>query len=131
MDGREYRPVEEVLVCSSDAQEAESLGHWLSHDGYQVDLAEDPLTAVEKLTTRSFHVIIVIVRARERRWIDSIRVFNRLLPDLPVVVVAEGDSLETERLVRQGKIFYLLSKPISMAEVRAVLRDATGKVGAP
>ncbi|GEM_PF-3285096 len=131
MERREHRPVEEVLICGSDAQEAESFGQWLSRDGYQVDLAEDPLKAVEKLTTRSFHVIIVMVRAHDQRWIDSIRVFNRLLPDLPVVVVAEGDSLETERLVRRGKIFYFLSKPMSMAEVRAVLRDATGKVSAP
>jgi ABC-type uncharacterized transport system permease subunit len=43
--------------------------------------------------------------------------------------VAEPESLETERLVRQGRIFYYLLKPVDMVEIKAVLRDASEKAG--
>jgi DNA-binding NtrC family response regulator len=120
---------QEVLIGSSSAQEAEALGQLLSQEGYQIDLAVRPFQAMEKLMTTNFQAAILMLQAEDRSWIEFIPVFNSLLPRLPLIIVAEPESLETERLVRQGRIFYYLLKPVDMVEIKAVLRDASEKAG--
>ncbi|MBI3950093.1 MAG: hypothetical protein HY314_06530 [Acidobacteria bacterium] len=123
------KPVKELLIGSSSMPEAEALGQLLSQAGYQIDLATRPFHAMEKLMSTNFKAAILILQTEDRSWIEFIPVFNNLLPHLPIIIVAEPDSLETERLVRQGKIFYYLLKPVDMTEIKAVLRDASEKAG--
>jgi len=119
----------EVLIGSSSLPEAEALGRLLSEEGYQIDLAARPFQAMEKLMSTNFKAAILMLQTEDRSWIEFIPVFNGLLPHLPIIIVADTDSLETERLARRGKIFYYLLKPVDMVEIKAVLRDASEKAG--
>lgn len=119
----------EVLIGSSSLPEAEALGRSLSQEGYQIDLAVRPFQAMEKLMTTHFQAAILMLQTNDQSWIEFIPVFNSLLPRLPIIIVADTDSLETERLVRRGRIFYYLLKPVDMMEIKAVLRDASERAG--
>jgi len=120
---------QEVLIGCSSAPEAEALGQLLSQEGYQIDLAVRPFQAMEKLMTTNFKAAILMLRTDDQSWIEFIPIFNSLLPRLPLIIVAEPESLETERLVRQGRIFYYLLKPVDMMEIKAVLRNASERAG--
>lgn len=55
--------------------------------------------------------------------LDVIPVLRAIRSELPVIVIAEEDSLDLERAVRQNAIFYYLVHPLQRREVRAVLRN--------
>lgn len=56
--------------------------------------------------------------------LDVINVIQAIRQDLPIIVIAENDSLEVERTAREKGIFYYLVQPVERREVEAVLRDA-------
>lgn len=53
--------------------------------------------------------------------LDVISVIRAVGSDLPVIVIAEEDSLELERHARRKNLFYYLVHPIVPTEVAAVL----------
>jgi DNA-binding response OmpR family regulator len=67
--------------------------------------------------------IILGVGERSLGNLDLISVIRAIRSELPVIVIAEEDSLEVERRVRQESIFYYLVHPVDRAEVGAVLND--------
>jgi DNA-binding NtrC family response regulator len=68
--------------------------------------------------------VIIGVGTLTLHHLDLIPVLRAARQDLPVIVIAEDDSLEVERSARQKTIFYYLVHPLERAEVEAVLRDA-------
>jgi DNA-binding response OmpR family regulator len=61
--------------------------------------------------------------------LSIVTVVRAIRVDLPVIVVAEEDSLELEKGARQAGIFYYLVHPIEKSEVEAVLTAALKRVG--
>jgi DNA-binding NtrC family response regulator len=122
---RVKQPMPEVLICGSAERELVDLARLVSDEGYQVQLALNPMRAIEKASSAPFGLAVLLVGGGDQTWLESIPVFNRLFPALRVVVVASQDSLETERLARQARILYYLLQPVDISELSAVLRDGT------
>jgi DNA-binding NtrC family response regulator len=96
---------------------AEPSGATLLAMGSPAELAE------HAIKRRPAAVILGVgVRALDR--LELIPVLRATRDTLPVIVIAEEDSLELERSARQRSIFYYLVHPVDRAEVEAVLRDA-------
>jgi DNA-binding response OmpR family regulator len=55
--------------------------------------------------------------------LDVIPVLRAVRAELPVIVVAEEDSLELQRRARESSIFYYLVHPLNQGEVRALLKN--------
>jgi DNA-binding NtrC family response regulator len=118
-----------VLICGSSQSEVQELAYALSLEGYRTQTAVNLFQAVERITSSEFDAAVLMVTTDDQIWLESIHLLNRLLPALPVVVVADGNSLNTERLARQGTIFYYLLRPVDLTEMKAVLRHAMQKAG--
>ena len=116
-----------LLVCNNRRQDAEIIARLLGQENYQVDVSLQPLDALQKLTSACFGVLILTLHIGDTAWLDLIPVLNTLFPRLPVVVVTDDGSLETERLARRGRIFYYLLQPLEEQELKAVVRDAIKK----
>ena len=71
------------------------------------------------------HPVAVILGVARRTLadLDVIPVIRAARGELPVIVVAEDDSLDLERRARQKNIFYYLVHPIEATEAQAVLAD--------
>ena len=69
--------------------------------------------------------VAVFIGAGEgsRANLDVVPMIRAVMCDLPVVVIAEDDSLELERNARQKGIFYYIVRPIERAEAKALLTD--------
>lgn len=61
--------------------------------------------------------------------LSVVTVIRAVRAELPVIVVAEEDSLDLEKRARQEGIFYYLVHPIEKSEVEAVLTAAIKHAG--
>jgi DNA-binding response OmpR family regulator len=63
------------------------------------------------------------IGTRTLTHLDVIPVIRAVRNDVPVIVVAEEDSLELERRARGESIFYYLVHPVDRSEVEALLKS--------
>ena len=59
--------------------------------------------------------------------VEIIQVLKKLDPRLPIVVITEGCSFETERKARVAGVFFYMLKPLNAQEVRSVLDEIVHK----
>jgi len=115
----------EILICGSENRDVAELRHLIGGQGYAVETARTPVNAIQRTRVSSFQAVVFLLDGGDEAWLETITAFNDLFPALPVIVLADNGSLETERRARQRKIFYYLLRPVDEAEMEAVLRDAT------
>ncbi len=87
-------------------------------------LAVDTPAELAEYSIRRRPVAVILgVTTRRLDHLDLIPLLRAARDDLPVIVIAEQDSLELERSARQKSIFYYLVHPVDRFEVEAVLKD--------
>jgi len=120
----------EILICGSENRDLTELRHLIGRQGYSVETARTPVNAIQRTRVSPFQAAVFLLDDGDEAWLETITAFNDLFPALPVIVLADHESLETERRARQCKIFYYLLRPVDGAEMKAVLQDATaGRTG--
>jgi len=73
-------------------------------------------------------VVILGMRTVGMSGLEALPIVNQIDPSLPVIIVADDETLETERAVRRLKIFYYLVKPVDFRELRDAIRQAVSHV---
>ena len=117
----------DVLVCGPDHDLAESWAQLMDGNGRSAEVVEVGRQDVRKLLSASFKAAIVGVSATDEESLEVISVAHEVNPHLPVVAIADGESLELERQVRMRKIFYYLIQPVDAEELSAVVDRALGQ----
>ena len=67
--------------------------------------------------------------AQSEEKLESLRIIRGIDPLMPLVVICEQESLEVERKLREEGIFYFLTRPVSVRELREVVECAIKKRG--
>jgi DNA-binding NtrC family response regulator len=119
----------QVLICGPSQTEVQELAAALVKEGYLPQTAVNLFQAVMRITSSDFRVAVLMVTSADQTWLGLIDLLNRLFPAVPVIVVADGNSLKTERQARQGTIFYYLLRPVDLPEMNTVMRLAMRKAG--
>ena len=124
-----------VLVVEDDFQIASNLFTFLSHRGFDVDVAYSGSAALHRCSVTPFDVVLLDIGLPS---VDGLTVLERLRADLrldvPVLVISARSDL-SDKLAgfERGADDYLV-KPFALAEVeariRAVLNRAAGRVAA-
>jgi len=113
----------ELLVSGCRPEDLALLRRAFESEGPQVR-AVSSLVELARLAVSSRPLAVVMGIGRDSvQDLAVIAVIRRVWADLPLIVVAEDDSLELERRAREAKIFYYSVHPIDTDEVRAVLED--------
>jgi two-component system alkaline phosphatase synthesis response regulator PhoP len=127
----ESRPLKRVLVVEDDPDIVELLTHYLTPEGWSVDVAGDGRTALDRLRRDTFDLLMLDLQIPA---VDGLAVCAAVrgddrIKDMPVVMLtARGD--ETDRIVglEMGADDYIV-KPFSpkelLARVRALFRRLT------
>lgn len=112
----------EVIVCGCSEDDVAVLRSASEPNG--PELHEE--TSLVKMTHRVMSgrplALVLGVSPDMPADLDVIPVIRSLRTDLPVIVVAAGDSLELERTARQRGVFYYFVHPVERDEARAVLQ---------
>lgn len=104
----------------------ESLAAALATEGLQVEWTDSGPGAVGEAVAGDLAVCIVNIGRHNEQELDYLPCLNQADPLLPVVVLNDTDSLQTQRRIRSHKVFYYLLEPLDPREVREVVRAATG-----
>jgi DNA-binding response OmpR family regulator len=116
-----------ILICNSDAELNGQLKELFGALNYQLDFINKLTDAIKKILTCSYDVIILELDSDKEGGAETIPIINQIDSSLPIITITSEDSLETQRKVRKGKIFYYLVKPLSGEEIISALRHAVAR----
>jgi DNA-binding NtrC family response regulator len=123
-----------ILVCDEEVATVNTLRDAFTDIGHSVTVVNDIVDAVRIVYPSRFQALFIGVdmqRANEARSrVAALRVLRAIDPELPVVILAHGNSLEIERQVRLEGIFCLCLKPIDALEAMDVLTNVLQAEGA-
>jgi DNA-binding NtrC family response regulator len=108
------RPAE--ADCSALRAEGLSLIHGANRD-----------LLLEELFQRRPDALIYTLRRDQAADVAVLQLVRRLHPDLPVILVAEECSLQTEKLVRELRPVYYAVSPVEPDELREAVRAALAR----
>lgn len=117
-----------ILICDEDPLFTLSLRRRLIDDGYRVTVTERAGEAIQYILSTPVDVVILGMRTVGMSGLEALPIVNQIDPSLPVIIVADDETLETERAVRRSKIFYYLVKPVDFHELRDAIRQAVNHV---
>ncbi len=112
-----------VLVFCCQEDDIEALKAASGTQGPALCIVTSPVAVTHHVVAGRALAVFLGVGHKTLEHLDVIPVIHAARPDLPVIVIAEEDSLELERKARQKSIFYYLVHPVDPSEIEAVLRD--------
>ncbi len=116
-----------ILICNSDAELNGQLKELFGALNYQLDFINKLTDAIKKILTCNYDVIILELDSDKEGGVEIIPIINQIDSNLPIITITSEDSLETQRKVRKGKIFYYLVKPLSGEEIKSALQHAVAR----
>ncbi len=116
-----------ILVVDDEPSIRELLSKTLALAEYDIDLASDGRTAVDRLKIIPYDLLITDLRMPNMDGLAVIREARRLKPDVPVIIVTgystEASAIEAVNLGVSG----YLTKPFRVPRVLAVVAKALGE----
>lgn len=113
-----------ILIVDADPVFADSASALLSSRGYAVEIAEGIRQAAQRLKDTSFSCVILDKDLTEMKGYDAVPVLKAILPTIPIIVTAAGNSQEQETKIRQQNIFYYHVKGFDLRELEMAVDDA-------
>lgn len=116
-----------VLVVDDERAIRDTISEILGHQGYQVDVAEDGVVALERFRTQSYDVVLCDIKMPK---MDGIEVLEAMLAiaDVPVIMISGHGTLETAvDAIKRGAFDYI-EKPLDLNRLLLALRNAIERV---
>jgi two-component system response regulator HydG len=116
-----------ILVIDDDQNHALSVADSLSAEGYRTEIAPSGEEGLRRLEERDFDLVITALALRDASGFDVLEAARRKDPAVEVVVFSHGSVESAVEAMTRGALTYL-SKPLNLAELRAVVRKAVERV---
>lgn len=116
-----------VLVVDDDKEVCEYLETYLVQEGYLVCCIRDPTLAVRELKQSDYHIVIldlVMPKLSGLELLDRIRYVDG---DIAVIMLTGYPTLESATESIAHEVSAYVTKPVSTAELRAVLQRVLQK----
>ncbi len=119
-----------ILIVDDEPMIIKGLRFSLEQDGYAVDEATDGLSALEKIRSEEYHLVLLDIMLPNISGMDVLRQL-REFSDVPVIMItAKGEDMDRILGLEYGADDYMV-KPFNILEVKAriksVLRRTTSK----
>lgn len=113
-----------LLMVDDEEEFLTSSARAMSRRGFEVDVAPNGVTAIDRLDSNEYDVVVLDVKMPDIDGIEVFRHIRRTQPNLPVILLTGHSSIEDAfRTSKEGVTDYL-PKPIDMDELASVVRDA-------
>jgi len=124
-----------IALVDDDKNILASVTMLMEQEGYQVRSFSDPAAALTALTTTPPDMAILDIKMPRMDGLELLRRLKQVTPELPVIFLTSKDEEIDELMGLNAGADDYIRKPFSqrllLERVRAVLRRAEGKVGAP
>jgi len=114
-----------ILVVDDDENLCLNLLEILTQKGYRVSVATDSLSAIEKVRTNVFDIMLLDMKLPPLNGLETYLTIRRLCPSI-VVVILTGFVPEMEEMIntaRKKGAYALLEKPIDIDNLLSILEQ--------
>jgi DNA-binding response OmpR family regulator len=109
-----------ILVVDNEARSRKSIAQFLLEEGYEVDEADDGVSAIEMLDQKSFDLMICdLVMPRMSAFDVIARMKSRSLSTSVILITGHPDLIEEKGLAR----FPSFAKPFNMYDLLRKVRE--------
>jgi diguanylate cyclase (GGDEF)-like protein/PAS domain S-box-containing protein len=116
-----------ILILDDESTILDILVQLLSPLGFDCQAMQSPVTALERLKTEPFSILITDIKMPEMSGIDVVRQAKEIDPDLAIVVITALVEVSAAiQAIRAGADDYVL-KPFNLNEITAAVSKALEK----
>lgn len=124
MTGKDPNQTPSILLVDDDRQVLQSMGSWLNSLGYEVTAVDSFEGGVNALESRSFELILLDVRLRDRDGFELLKIARDIAPESAVIMITGYGSVETAIEALRAGAFDLLTKPLIDKELETSIARA-------
>ena len=117
--------MEPVLLVEDKAELRAMLRKALERAGYTVEEAPDGNTAIDKLRSRRYQLVLSDLKLPGNSGLDVLREARRVEPTLPVILVTAYGSVEEAVTAMKEGAFDFIQKPVDLDHLKLLLERAT------
>ena len=121
---RQRDDLKRVLVVDDEADIRELLDLTLARMGLVADCAGSVAEARNLLGAGSYSLCLTDMRLPDGEGLELVRLIGEQFPKLPVAVITAHGSMENAVAALKSGAFDYLSKPVSLDQLRALVRSA-------
>ena len=113
-----------ILVIDDDRSVRDMLSIVLKREGYQIQEAENGLSALKKLKAESFDLVVSDIKMPDINGIELLKKVKALTPDTTVIMMtAYTSAVDAVEAMKLGAEDYI-SKPFNLEELKIVIRKS-------
>ncbi|MDP8286957.1 MAG: PAS domain S-box protein, partial [Candidatus Electryonea clarkiae] len=113
-----------ILVVDDEKSIRITLQAFLEDDGYDVQVAEDAITAVELLKNEDFDVVVTDIIMPKMTGVKLLESVLRINPHIQVIMMTGEPTLETASEALRFGAFDYLAKPITKIDIIKTVHNA-------
>jgi DNA-binding NtrC family response regulator len=113
-----------ILIVDDDPVVRDSLGKWFESEDFDVDIAENAHTALQRIAAGKFDVALVDIKMPGVDGIDLQAKMHEVEPEMPVIIMTGYASVDTAvRALKNGAYDYI-TKPFDPDELVHLVKKA-------
>lgn len=110
-----------ILVVDDDTAHAGMLKTLISDWGYEVELADDGTTGVEKVEQTSFDMVLMDMKMVKMSGMEALQRIKAYNPSLPVVIMTAYSSVQTAVKALKIGAYDYLTKPLDFDKLKLTI----------
>jgi two-component system response regulator AtoC len=111
-----------ILIVDDEEVMRETLGDWLTKEGYRTETAITAEEALEKFEGNEFNIAIVDLKLPGMDGIELLQRLKEIDKEIPVIMVTAYASIETAVLSMKKGAYDYLAKPFNLEELSLMLK---------
>jgi len=117
-----------ILIIDDERDTLSTIADTLKDDQYLLHLENNPQTALSRIETQHFDVVITDLIMPEISGMDIVSAVNNISKDTLVIVLTGHANLETAIASLQLGVYDYVNKPVDPSELKNILKRATEKI---
>ncbi|MBU2488670.1 MAG: response regulator [Proteobacteria bacterium] len=116
-----------ILLVDDEVEYLNILKKRMDRRGMDVTTAKSGSAAIAILRGNDFDVAVVDLKMEDMDGIEVLRIFKKMVPDMPVIILTGHGSQKAAREGMACGAFDYLIKPCDLSELLGKVREAAGK----
>lgn len=115
------REKNKILVVDDDAGHRTMLKTLMTRWGYEIHLADDGISGVEKVHKEYFDIVLMDMKMLKMSGMEALEKINQYNPALPVIIMTAYSSIETAVDALKKGAYDYLTKPLDFDKLKLTI----------